>query len=121
MRLIWNTFPSACRSVARKRPAKMIGVRVLISRAFHFFSTQDGRLKTIGEFVAAQLPAYEFAREVVNRFVLPPIQGQRRRIVAIYLDPSNLPCGRNRGDVVTCCHIFGGCTTARFTSGTTIG
>jgi hypothetical protein len=56
---------------------------------FTSFSTQDGRLKTIGEFVAAQLPAYEFAREVVNRFVLPPIQGQRRRIVAIYFDPSN--------------------------------
>jgi hypothetical protein len=51
--------------------------------------TQDGRLKTIGEFVAPHLPAYDFAREVVARFILPPIQGQRRNIVAVYLDPSN--------------------------------
>jgi hypothetical protein len=57
--------------------------------------TQDGRLKTVGEFVAPHLPAYEFAREVVDRFVLPPIQGQRRRIVAVYLDPSNF---KNIGD-----------------------
>ena len=57
--------------------------------------TQDGRLKTIGEFVAAHLPAYEFAKEVLNRFVLPPIQGQRRKIVAVYLDPSNF---KNIGD-----------------------
>jgi hypothetical protein len=46
-------------------------------------------LKTIGEFVAPHLPAYDFAREVVDRFILPPIQGQRRNIVAVYLDPSN--------------------------------
>ena len=57
--------------------------------------TQDAKLKTIGEFVAAHLPAYEFAREVVNRFVLSPIQGQRRRILAVYLDPSNF---KNIGD-----------------------
>ena len=50
---------------------------------------QDGKLNTIAEFVAAHLPADEFAREVVNRFVLPQIQGQRRRILAVYLDPSN--------------------------------
>jgi len=41
------------------------------------------------------LPAYEFAREVVNRFILPLIQGQRRKIVAVYLDPSNF---KNIGD-----------------------
>ena len=57
--------------------------------------TQDGRLKTIGEFVAAHLPAYEFAQEVVDRFVLPQIQGQPRKIVAVYLDPSNF---KNIGD-----------------------
>jgi len=57
--------------------------------------TQDGKLKTIGEFVAPHLPAYEFASEVVNRFVLPTVQGQRRRIVAVYLDPSNF---KNIGD-----------------------
>jgi len=57
--------------------------------------TQDGRLKTIGEFVAPHLPAYEFAGEVVNRFVVPLIQGQRRKIVAVCLDPSNF---KNIGD-----------------------
>jgi hypothetical protein len=57
--------------------------------------TQDGRLKTIGEFVAAHLPAYEFAKEVANRFVLPQVQGHRRRVVAVYLDPSDF---KNIGD-----------------------
>jgi hypothetical protein len=57
--------------------------------------TQDGRLKTIGEFVAAHLPAFEFAQGVVSRFILPEIHGQRRRIVAVYLDPSNF---KNIGD-----------------------
>jgi hypothetical protein len=57
--------------------------------------TQDGRIKTIGEFVAAHLPAYEFAEEVVSRLVTPTIQGQRRKILAVYLDPSNF---KNIGD-----------------------
>ena len=57
--------------------------------------TQDGKLRTVGEFVAAHLPAYEFAREVVERFVAPQFQGNRRRIVAVYLDPSNF---KNIGD-----------------------
>jgi hypothetical protein len=57
--------------------------------------TQDGRLHTVGEFVAAHLPAYEFAQEVVARFVAPRFQQNRRRIVAVYLDPSNF---RNIGD-----------------------
>jgi len=52
--------------------------------------TQDGKIKTVGEFVAAHLPAYEFAQEVVRLLVEPEAQdGQRRRIVAVYLDPSN--------------------------------
>jgi hypothetical protein len=51
--------------------------------------TQDGRIKTVGEFVAAHLPAYEFASEVCRRLVAPMTQGQRRKIVAVYLDPSN--------------------------------
>ncbi|HEX7425155.1 MAG TPA: hypothetical protein VF311_14905 [Terriglobales bacterium] len=33
--------------------------------------TQNGKLKTVGEFVAAHLPACEFAAEVVRRFVVP--------------------------------------------------
>jgi hypothetical protein len=51
--------------------------------------TQDGRIKTVGEFVAPHLPAYEFAAEVCRRLVAPMTQGQRRKIVAIYLDPAN--------------------------------
>ena len=51
--------------------------------------TQDGKIKTIGEFVAAHLPAYEFASEVCRRLVTPLIQGQRRKIEVVYLDPSN--------------------------------
>jgi hypothetical protein len=57
--------------------------------------TQDGRIKTIGEFVAPHLPAYEFAQEVVRRFVVPTTQGQRRKILAVYLDPANF---KNVGD-----------------------
>ena len=51
--------------------------------------TQDGTYKTIGEFVASHLPAYEFAEQVVSRLVQPLLQGQRRKILAVYLDPSN--------------------------------
>jgi hypothetical protein len=57
--------------------------------------TQDGKLRTVGEFVAAHLPAYEFAREVVARFVAPEFQQTRRRIVAVFLDPANF---KNIGD-----------------------
>lgn len=57
--------------------------------------TQDGKIKTVGEFVALHLPAYEFAAEVVKCFVAPETQGQRRRIVAVYLDPANF---KNIGD-----------------------
>jgi len=39
------------------------------------------------------LPAYEFAGEVVRRLVAP--QGQRRKILVVYLDPSNF---KNIGD-----------------------
>jgi hypothetical protein len=57
--------------------------------------TQDGRIKTVGEFVAPHLPAYEFAGEVVRNLVAPLTQGQRRKIVAVYLDPANF---KNIGD-----------------------
>jgi hypothetical protein len=43
----------------------------------------------VGEFVAPHLPAYEFAGEVVRNLVAPQTQGQRRKIVAVYLDPAN--------------------------------
>lgn len=51
--------------------------------------TQDDKIKTIGEFVAPHLPAYEFASEVCRRLVAPLTQGQRRKILAVYLDPAN--------------------------------
>ena len=51
--------------------------------------TQDGRIKTIEEIVVAHMLACDFAKEVVQRFVNPTIEGQRRNIVAVYLDPSN--------------------------------
>ena len=51
--------------------------------------TQDRKIKTVGEFVAPHLPAYEFASEVCRRLVAPQTQGQRRKILAVYLDPSN--------------------------------
>lgn len=56
---------------------------------------RDDRVFTIGEFVAHSLPAYEFAREVVARFVLPLVQRERRKILAVYLDPANF---KNIGD-----------------------
>ncbi|HEV7523018.1 MAG TPA: hypothetical protein VGP89_18090 [Candidatus Angelobacter sp.] len=51
--------------------------------------TQDGKIRTIGEFVVAHMPAYEFANEVIERLVKPVYQGNARRIVAVYLDPAN--------------------------------
>jgi hypothetical protein len=57
--------------------------------------TQDGKIVTIGEFVAQHLPAYQFAEEMVQCFVVPTILGQRRQIVAVYLDPANF---KNIGD-----------------------
>ena len=51
--------------------------------------TQDEKIRTVGEFVAAHMPAYEFASEVCSRFVAPLTLGQRRKIIAVYLDPSN--------------------------------
>ena len=36
--------------------------------------TQDGKIKTVGEFVAAHLPAYEFAQKVVRLLVEPEAQ-----------------------------------------------
>jgi hypothetical protein len=57
--------------------------------------TQQSKTITIGEFVDRQLPAYQFAEEVARRFVLPLVNGQRRKILAVYLDPSNFS---DRGD-----------------------
>jgi hypothetical protein len=49
----------------------------------------EGRIRKIGEMVVPHVPAYELAAMVVEMFVKPNESGQRRRIVAAYLDPSN--------------------------------
>ena len=49
----------------------------------------EGRIRKIGEMVAPHLPAYELAEAIVERFLKPAPGGQRRRIVAAYLDPAN--------------------------------
>lgn len=49
----------------------------------------EGRIRKIGELVAPHVPAYELAAMVVERFIQPTLGGQRRRIIAAYLDPSN--------------------------------
>jgi len=49
----------------------------------------EGRIRKIGELVVPHVPAYELARMVVDAFISPNENGQRRRIVAAYLDPAN--------------------------------
>jgi hypothetical protein len=54
----------------------------------------QGRIRKIGELVVPHVPAYELAQMVVDAFVKltengPDEHGQRRRIVAAYLDPAN--------------------------------
>jgi hypothetical protein len=54
----------------------------------------QGRIRKIGELVVPHVPAYELAQMVVDAFIKPIANGQeengqRRRIVAAYLDPAN--------------------------------
>jgi hypothetical protein len=49
----------------------------------------NGRIRKVGEIVVPHMPAYELAQLAVQTFVVPDEYGQRRRIVAAYLDPSN--------------------------------
>lgn len=49
----------------------------------------SGRIRKIGEIVVPHVAAYEFAQIVVDSFIKPDENGQRRRIVAAYLDPAN--------------------------------
>jgi hypothetical protein len=49
----------------------------------------NGRIRKVGELVAPHVPAYELAQRVVDAFIAPTQGGQRRRIVAAYLDPAN--------------------------------
>jgi hypothetical protein len=48
-----------------------------------------GRIFELGTLVEKRMEATEFARAVCECFVASSVGGQRRRIVAIYLDPSN--------------------------------
>ena len=48
-----------------------------------------GRIFELGTMIEKRMEATEFARAVCERFVVPSVGGHRRRIVAIYLDPSN--------------------------------
>ena len=49
----------------------------------------QGRIRKIGELVVPHVAAYELAEMVVEAFIKPDETGQRRRIVAAYLDPAN--------------------------------
>ena len=49
----------------------------------------QGRIRKIGELVVPHVPAYQLAEMVVEAFIKPDEGGQRRRIVAAYLDPAN--------------------------------
>ncbi len=55
----------------------------------------NGRIRKVGELVVPHVPAYELAQMVVDAFIAPAQQGERRRIVAAYLDPANF---RDIGD-----------------------
>lgn len=70
-------------------PQKVLipGVRNLV--AMDGPSFPNGRIRKIGELIEPNVPAYELAQMAVERFVKPDEYGQRRRIVAAYLDPSN--------------------------------
>ncbi len=48
-----------------------------------------GRIFELGTLIEKRMEATEFARAVCERFLSPTIGGQRRRVVAVYLDPSN--------------------------------
>lgn len=49
----------------------------------------DGRIRKVGELVVPHVAAYELAEMIVEAFIKPLKDGQRRRIVAAYLDPAN--------------------------------
>jgi hypothetical protein len=51
---------------------------------------QDGKIVTIGEMILKHASAYDFANELVRRFDLDgKVNGQRRNIVVVYMDPAN--------------------------------
>jgi hypothetical protein len=49
---------------------------------------ENNTLVTIAEFVEPHLSAVEFAQEVVRRFLEPETEGNRRKVIASFLDPS---------------------------------
>jgi hypothetical protein len=50
---------------------------------------EGGRIRKIGEICEPMMPVHEFAKKVVEAFVAPDENGQRRVIVAVFADPAN--------------------------------
>jgi len=69
------------------QPVRIPGVRLIAEESGPTFP--QGRVRKIGELVVPHVPAYELAQMVVDIFIKPNENGQRRRIIAAYLDPSN--------------------------------
>jgi hypothetical protein len=49
----------------------------------------NGRVRQIGEIVVPMSPVDEFTQRIINGFIAPSGDEQRRSIVAIFLDPAN--------------------------------
>ena len=54
-----------------------------------FSVSESGRMSEISTLVERKMEATEVARAVCERFIEPTVEGHQRRIVAVYLDPSN--------------------------------
>jgi hypothetical protein len=73
--------------IRQKLEIQGIEARILVQEDASDFP--QGRIRKIGELVVPHVPAYELANMVVDAFIKPDENGQRRRIVAAYLDPAN--------------------------------
>lgn len=63
---------------------KIAGVRSTESNQF-----PQGRIRKIGEINVADAPVQDFARMIVDRFLVPHDGENPRRVVAVYADPAN--------------------------------
>lgn len=70
-----------------QEPIRIPGVRAIVEASGPSFP--NGRIRKIGEIVVPHVPAYELAAMIVDIFIKPAEGGERRRIMAAYLDPSN--------------------------------
>ncbi len=85
--LRWGFTSAARRKCGRKIEIHGVESRRLAQEEGPEFP--QGRIRKIGELVVPHVPAYELAEMVVEAFIKPDENGQRRRIVAAYLDPAN--------------------------------